>query len=116
MSEMMKVLGGEYLEDLNLKRVQRNIFLRAIWPLDKVLDFKKYPYLSGDKEHLRELRFAPKGMTWNMGYWMCGDKVAFLSSEKEGFAFIVRSREFADLLKLHFEQMWSFCDYKNNKK
>lgn len=106
MSEMMKVLGPEYLEELNEKRIKRNIFLRAIWPEDKKLDTKKYPYLKGDEDHLRELRFAPKGMTWDMGYWMYEDKVAFLSSEKEGFGFVVQSKDFSHLMKIQFEEMW----------
>ena len=106
MSEMMKVLGPEYLEELNKKRIKRNIFLRVIWPQDKKLDFKKYPYLGAGEEHLRDLRFAPKGMTWDMGYWMYEDKVAFLSSEKEGFGFVVHSRDFANLMKVQFETIW----------
>lgn len=106
MSEMMKVLGAEYLEELNEKRIRRNIYLRAIWPEDKKLDTKKFPYLSGDEEHLRELRFAPKGMTWDMGYWMYEDKVAFLSSEKEGFGFVVQSKDFSHLMKIQFEEIW----------
>ena len=106
MSEMLKVLGPEYLEELNVKRIKRNIYLRAIWPSDKRINVHKYPYLAGDEEHLRELRFAPKGMTWDMGYWMYENRVAFLSSEKEGFGFVVHSKEFADLMRLQFEQMW----------
>lgn len=106
MSEMMKVLGPEYLKELNEKRVKRNIFLRAIWPKDKTLNTKKYPYLKGGEETLRDLRFAPKGMTWNMGYWLYEDRVAFLSSEKEGFGFVVQSKDFANLIKLQFEEMW----------
>jgi sugar-specific transcriptional regulator TrmB len=109
MSEMLKVLGPEYLEELNTKRIQRNIYLRAIWPSDKKINIQKYPYLAGDEEHLRELRFAPIGMTWNMGYWMYENRVAFLSSEKEGFGFVVHSKEFADLMRLQFEQMWKIA-------
>ncbi|MFA6536384.1 MAG: helix-turn-helix domain-containing protein [Candidatus Paceibacterota bacterium] len=106
MSEMMKVLGDEYLKDLNVKRVQRNIALRVIWPKDKILDTKKYPYLGSGEEHLRDLRIAPPGMTWDMGYWMYEDKVAFLSSEKEGFGFVVQSQDFAKLIKVQFDEIW----------
>ncbi len=106
MSDMMKVFGAEYLKDLNERRVRRNIFLRAIWPKDKALDPKDYPYLMADEEHLRELRFAPAGMTWDMGYWIYEDRVAFLSSEKEGFGFVVQSRDFSNLMKLQFEEIW----------
>jgi HTH-type transcriptional regulator, sugar sensing transcriptional regulator len=106
MGEMLKVLGPEYLKELNEKRVKRNIFLRAIWPKDKKVDFEKYPYLKADEDHLRDLRFAPDGMTWDMGYWLYEDKVAFLSSEKEGFGFVVQSQDFSDLMKLQFEEVW----------
>ncbi|MEI8337754.1 MAG: helix-turn-helix domain-containing protein [bacterium] len=106
MSEMMKVLGDEYLKELNIKRVQRNIFLRVIWPKDKILDIKKYPYLGSGEEHLRDLRIAPKGMTWDMGYWMYEDRVIFLSSEKEGFGFVVHSKDFANLIKVQFDEIW----------
>lgn len=106
MSEMMRVLGDEYLRELNIKRVERNIFLRVIWPKDKVLDIKKYPYLGSGEEHLRDLRIAPKGMTWDMGYWMYEDRVIFLSSEKEGFGFVVHSKDFANLIKVQFDEIW----------
>jgi HTH-type transcriptional regulator, sugar sensing transcriptional regulator len=106
MSEMMKVLGAEFLETLNKKRVERNIFLRAIWPAEQNIDTNKYSYLQSGEETLRDLRIAPKEITWNMGYWMYEDKVVFLSSEKEGFGFVVHSRDFANLIKVQFEQMW----------
>ncbi len=106
MSEMMKVLGDEYLKDLNIERVRKNIFLRVIWPEDKILDTEKFPYLGTGEEHLRDLRIAPKGMSWDMGYWMYEDKVAFLSSEKEGFGFVVQSKDFAKLIKAQFEEIW----------
>ena len=106
MSEMMKVLGSEYLQELNEKRIKRNIFLRAIWPTDKTLDTEQFPYLKAGEDTLRDLRFAPAGMTWNMGYWLYEDKVAFLSSEKEGFGFVVQSQDFSNLMKLQFEEIW----------
>jgi hypothetical protein len=45
-------------------------------------------------------------MTWDMGYWLYEDKVAFLSSEKEGFGFVVQSKDFANLMKVQFEEIW----------
>ena len=37
---------------------------------------------------------------------MYEDRVVFLSSEKEGFGFVVHSKDFVDLIRLQFEQIW----------
>lgn len=107
MSEMIKVLGKEFLSDLNIKRIKRNISIRGIWPKDKKVNLKEYPFLGIGAGHLREIRFAPKGMTWDMGYWMYEDKVAFISSQKEAFGFVVHSRDFCNLIKAQFNAIWS---------
>lgn len=105
-NEMVKILGAEYLENLNIRRIRQKISIRGIWPQNKSVNFKDYPFLGIGKEHLRQLRFAPKSMSWNMSYWLYADKVAFISSEQEYFGFIVHSRDFAELLKSQFEVIW----------
>lgn len=105
-SEMVEILGKEYLENLNRRRIRQNISIRGIWPRDKAVDFKNHPYLGVGKSHLRQLRFAPKGMTWEMSYWLYADKAAFISSKKECFGFIIHSQDFAQLLKAQFEIIW----------
>ena len=104
--EMVKMLGKEYHEDINRRRIRQNISVKGIWPQDKVVDLKSHPFLGIGKKHLRKLRLAPKSMTWNMGYWLYADKVAFVSSKNEGFGFVIHSQEFSDLIKTQFEQIW----------
>ncbi len=106
MSEMARVLGADYLEELNHKRIKRGISIRGVYPNDAKPDFKKYPFLGVGGGHLREIRLAPKDMNWQMGYWMYEDKVAFISSSKESFGFVVHSRDFAKLMKTQFEAIW----------
>ncbi|MFA6547897.1 MAG: helix-turn-helix domain-containing protein [Candidatus Magasanikbacteria bacterium] len=105
-SEMVEILGKEYLEDLNRRRIKQGISIRGIWPRDKAVDFKTHPFLGVGKGHLRELRLAPKSMTWNMSYWLYADKVAFISSRAESFGFVIHSRDFVDLIKTQFEVIW----------
>ncbi|MEW6407526.1 MAG: helix-turn-helix domain-containing protein [Patescibacteria group bacterium] len=105
-SEMVEILGKEYLENLNRRRIRQNISIRGIWPRDRAVDLKNHPYLGIGKGHLRKLRFAPKGMTWQMSYWLYADKVAFISSRLESFGFVIHSRDFAELLKAQFEIIW----------
>lgn len=107
--EMMNVLGPEYLKNLNRKRILRNISIRGIWPRNSGLSFKDYPFMGVGKGFLRELREAPPGMSWNMSYWLYGDKVAFISSKGETFGFVVQSQDFVGLLRTQFEVLWPLC-------
>ena len=108
-SEMLSVLGADYLEEHNRKRIRRGISIRAIWPKDKSIKFGQFPFLGMGKDFLREIRVAPKGLTWNMGYWLYADKVAFISSRQESFGFIVHSRDFMEMIKSQFELVWPLC-------
>lgn len=119
MEEILAIFGSEYLDRFNRKRIKNNNHLRIVWPNDKVVDIKEFPFLGVGKEHMRNLRIAPINMTWNMGHLIYGDKVAFVSSRQERFGFIVQSRDFADLMKAQFEVVWNISkkfDYTTPKE
>lgn len=105
-SEIVAVLGEGYLAGLNRRRIRQGISIRGIWPRDKSVNFKDYPFLGVGKGHLRELRLAPAGTTWQMSYWLYADKTAFISSAKELFGFVVHSHDFVTLIKAQFEIIW----------
>lgn len=105
-SEMINLLGRDYLENLNRRRIRQQISIRGIWPADKKVDLKNHPYLGVGSKHLRQLRIAPEKMTWDMSYWLYADKVAFISSREECFGFLIHSRSFANLIKAQFEVIW----------
>jgi len=105
-SEMIEVLGYDYFERHNRERIRRNISIRAIWPKDRSTRLKDHPALGVGKGFLRDIRVAPKRMVWDMGYWSYADKVAFISSRKETFGFIISSKDFAQLLKAQFDIIW----------
>jgi len=105
-SEMVELLGKEYMADMNRKRIRQKLSTRGIWPEDKKVDLKNHPFLGVGEGFYREIRIAPKGMTWNMSYWVYADKVAFISSRKETFGFVIHSRDFAEMIKAQFEVIW----------
>jgi sugar-specific transcriptional regulator TrmB len=107
MKEIIEILGVDYLENFNRKRIKNRNPLRIIWPKDKVVDIDNYPFLGTGKGHLRSVRIGPMDITWNMGHLIYEDKVAFISSRKESFGFIVQSRDFAELMRVQFELIWS---------
>lgn len=106
MKEMLAVFGSEYLEQFNRKRIRNNNAIRIVWPQDKLIDIDEYPFVGVGKKHLRDLRIAPLHMTWNMGHLIYKDKVAFVSSRKESFGFIIQSKDFAELMRAQFEVIW----------
>lgn len=114
---MIEVLGEDFFKYFNKERIKNNIYTRAIWPKKQVVDIKKYPYLGVGEDFLREIRIAPKEIDFSMGYWVYEDKVAFISSKKETFGFILLGKEFAQMLSSQFEVIWrSSKEIKVNPK
>ena len=103
---MIGILGENFFKHLNKDRIQQNIYTKAIWPENQSVDIKKHPYLGVGENFLREIRIAPKEISFAMGYWIYENKVAFISSKKEGFGFIFESKELAEMLSSQFDLIW----------
>jgi HTH-type transcriptional regulator, sugar sensing transcriptional regulator len=106
-SEMIDVLGKDYFEQLNINRIRQKIFTKALWPEDKKVSLKENPFMGCGKAFYRDIRIAPKHITWDMGYWIYGDKVAFVSSKKEVFGFVIQSKDFAQMMHAQFDVAWN---------
>lgn len=105
--DINKVLGEDFLHGFNIKRIKNNISIKVIWPMNKTEDVEKNIFQAPGKEVKREVRIAPEGVDFSMGYWAYGNKVMFMSSRAENFGFIVESRELRQLLKTQFEVLWN---------
>jgi sugar-specific transcriptional regulator TrmB len=105
--DIMKMVGQEFLNDFNKKRIRSNIQIKVIWPMDKSENVEDNAFLAPGKEVQREVRIAPAGVDFSMGYWAYGNKVMFMSSKSENFGFIVESREMRQLMKTQFEVLWN---------
>lgn len=100
------LLSENFFYQLNQERVRRHIYTQSIWPESQKVDIKKHPYLGVGGEFFREIRLAPKEIDFSMGYWIYENKVAFVSSKKECFGFIIESREFAEMMSSQHEAIW----------
>lgn len=105
-SEMVNILGRDFHEHWHQRRIRNGISVKTIWPRDRTVSARDYPYLGTGKRFLRQQRYAPEGMTWDMGYLLYGNKVGFISSKREAFGFTLQSKEFADLIRVQFEMLW----------
>lgn len=104
--DMVELVGREYLEELNRKRIRRGISIRGIWPKGQIVDLEQNQFLGVGPKHLRTMHVGLPGMNWPMSYWLFVDKVAFISSKREGFSMLVTSQDFAELMRVQFEALW----------
>lgn len=104
--QMIDVLSPDFFRYLNKIRIESNLYTRAIWPQKQTVDVAEHPYLGVGKSFQREIRIAPPEIDCSMGYWIYGNKVAFISSRREAFGFIIESAELVELLLTQFEMIW----------
>lgn len=109
MKEMVELLGEGFLIHHGTPRLTHKINMSVVQKeedrgeVPKSFEWKEYD----EEKELTHIRYAPKNMKWNISYWIYGDKVLFAGSGQEKYAFVVHSREFASLMQLMWEQMWS---------
>lgn len=103
---MIDLLSEKFFYDLNKDRIKSRIYTQGIWPESQKLDVKKHPYLGVGEKFFREIRIAPKEIDFSMGYWIYENKVAFISSKKECFGFIIESKEFSEMMSSQHEAIW----------
>ncbi len=104
---MVDILSPDFFRSHNKSRIKNNIYTKALWPAEQTVDIKKHPYLGVGEDFRREIRIAPKEIDSTMGYWIYNDKVAFISSRKESFGFIIESRELVQMLLSQFNFIWA---------
>ena len=105
--DIIKLLTPEFLEKFHKERVQRNIALKTIWPHDQVPSLEQYAFLKIGDENKREVRLAPKGVNFSLGYTIYKDTVRFISSSRESFGFLITSRELEKTMEGQFDIIWA---------
>lgn len=104
--QMLEVLGSDILEKVNDARILKNINLKVIWP-HAVKKKKSHIWESVDRN--LERRYAPATDKFTLGYILYDNKVTFISSKSEGYAFTIESQEFATLMQYQFHAYWQVC-------
>lgn len=104
-SEMTDLIGEDNLRDFTARRVAEGMSVRSIWPVAAGAPHSKLRLQN------ETTRFVDVEKV-KMGYIIYADKVAFISSRDEQFAFIVQSKDFSNLQKLQFETLWKISKKK----
>lgn len=114
-NEMIDILTPEFSKWHSEQRLRYKVFMKVVRKhsdrtLDKMGADKSALLESDGWKNDRAVRYAPKDTTWSMSCWIYDDKCLFASSAGDKFAFVVHSREFADVQKLLWNQMWNVSE------
>jgi len=102
--QMLDFLGKDFLIWFSERRSARNIPIKTIWG-QRAEKTKKHIFIDDGKDV--ERKYLAEKNASSMGYIIYDKKVAFISSRKESFGFIVESVEFSILQKMQFDILWN---------
>lgn len=112
--DMIDTLGVDFLKWHSAPRLKIPVTVNAIEKhedreVQKHTD--KYDWLEKDSDknpkRYNKMRYMPKGVKWQMSYWLYGDKCLFASGGVEKFAFTIHSKEFCDMMKIMWQETWN---------
>jgi len=105
--EMLSTVGLDFIRSYVRKRVVRNISAKTLKdPLGEIDEYLLNHYTQTDKKKLVESKVAPDTVAFPAMMMVYDNNVALMSGSKEGFGFIVESREFSEMMRKMFNVIW----------
>lgn len=102
-SQLLESVGEQQMEEYIQQRIALGIHLQVLRSASQDINT-----LWPDSDNqLRELRYAPENITLGMTTYVYDDKVVMLSSKREDYGLIIRSKDFADLYAAMFDGLWA---------
>ncbi|PIR04584.1 MAG: hypothetical protein COV59_00465 [Candidatus Magasanikbacteria bacterium CG11_big_fil_rev_8_21_14_0_20_39_34] len=102
MEDLYHTIGKSFMTSYTQRRIASGTHLHVIRSQEKEVQ-NDWP--SSTKEN-REVHFAPDGMIFAMTMYLYNNKVAIMSTKKEGFGMIVESVDFYNTQKNLFDILW----------
>lgn len=101
--DLVDLFGHVYMKSWVKRRVKRNIW-------SKVLLVKRGKNIESHFQesdvYLRKIHWLPTVFNFNGIICLFDNKIAFISSRKESFGFVVESDELSRMMRLIFDSMW----------
>ena len=110
---MLKYIPSDVYENFHQERIHRNMKFNVLWPENQKVNLSEVKILGSKNKSLREIRILSGKLDSLLGYGIYGNKVAFISSKKENYGFIIDSKELSRTLKLQFDYWWKLSSKQN---
>jgi HTH-type transcriptional regulator, sugar sensing transcriptional regulator len=101
-----ETVGEKFLEEHIEKRAKDKYWIRSIQITDQQVDTYKYLNPATFDATFRRVKFSPPGMDIQNTIGIWDDKVAVISSRKEGFGFIIESEDYKNTMLSFYELLW----------
>ena len=104
---VMETVGEDFLNKYIEAKAKKGIWIKSIHITSEKVE--AYKYLSSEtyEKTLRKVRFTPKEIDIKNTIAIYDNKVAVISSRKEGFGFVVESEDYARSMKAFYDLLWS---------
>lgn len=104
---MIETIGEDFLNKYVEERTKKGIWVKSVYiTSQKVLDYKYLDPITFEKT-LRKIKFTPPEIDIANTMAIYGNKVAIMSSKKEGFGFVIESVDYQVMMKTFHDMLWS---------
>ncbi len=100
----IKIAGEQFMKDWVKRRVKNGIFSYGVRVESE--EEMRNTFRSSQK-NLRQIKFAPSGAEFPVYISIYGNKVAFVTSDKEGFGMIIDSPDLSKTFRSIFNIIWA---------
>ncbi|MFZ2976175.1 MAG: helix-turn-helix domain-containing protein [Candidatus Moraniibacteriota bacterium] len=104
---IIETVGEKFLEEHIEKRAKEKYWVRSIQITEQQVDTYKYLDPTTFDKTYRRVKFAPHGLDIPTVFGIWDNKVAILSTRKEGFGMIIESKDLVRTMRTFYELLWN---------
>lgn len=107
--DLIETVGEEFVYNYIEERAKKGIWIKSIHVTQKQVPTYKYLNPITYERTLRQVRFTPKEINIQNTIIIYDNKVAIISTRKEGFGFVVESADYAISMMAFYDLLWNIC-------
>lgn len=106
---MYDTIGEDFLVKNVEDRIKKKIWIKSIHVTTKNVSSYKFLQPENYENSYRAIKFTPTGINFENTIAIYDNRVAVISSKREGFGFIIESEDYADTMKTFYDLLWQIC-------
>lgn len=106
---MFETVGEDFLIKNVEERIKKKIWIKSIHVTAKNVPSYKFLKPEFYEGSYRDVRFTPSEINIENTIAIYDNRVAVISSKREGFGFIIESQDYAETMKVFYDLLWQIC-------